>query len=203
MSLTPAGLSSAIAAIHAAMGDLEQSLNAADARLGDGDTGTMLARLFDGLAKTDISQSADMGAAFLALARAASLSTGSSLGTLVATALMTFGRETKGKAGLDAPTFSPLLAAALDAMISRGKASLGDKTVLDSIDAIARRLSETPTVAAAAAASESALETFRDRPNKVGRARMFGDATIGIDDPGMLAVAKIAGVLANHQIAGV
>ncbi|WP_234188240.1 DAK2 domain-containing protein [Shinella sp. NM-101] len=201
MSITPAGLSSAVVTVNGAMGEMEQALNAADARLGDGDTGTMLARLFAGLAKTDISQTADVGAAFSALARAAAVSTGSSLGTLVATALMTLGRETKGRVAVDADEFATLLAAALDAMMSRGKASLGDKTVLDSIDAIVRRVSEEPTLPAAADAAMSALETFRSRPNRVGRARMFGDATIGVDDPGMLAVAKIAEALAKDQTA--
>lgn len=203
MSMTPAGLSAAVAAVNGAMGEMEQALNAADAKLGDGDTGTMLARLFDGLAKTDLSQTADVGAAFSALARAAAISTGSSLGTLVATALMTLGRETRGKPAVDPVEVAPLLAAALDAMMSRGKASLGDKTVLDSIDAIVRGVSVEPTLPAAADAAMSALEAFRSRPNRVGRARMFGDATIGIDDPGMLAVAKIAEALAKNQTADV
>ena len=40
------------------------------------------------------------------------------------------------------------------------------------------------------AASET-LDAFRDRPNKLGRARMFGERTIGLDDPGMLAFSRL------------
>ena len=32
---------------------------------------------------------------------------------------------------------------------------------------------------------------FRDRPYRVGRARMFGDRSIGHDDPGMFASVKV------------
>jgi dihydroxyacetone kinase-like protein len=32
------------------------------------------------------------------------------------------------------------------------------------------------------------LDTFRGLPCKLGRARAYGDASIGVDDPGMLAL---------------
>ena len=35
------------------------------------------------------------------------------------------------------------------------------------------------------------LDAFRDRPNRVGRARMFADKTIGLDDPGMVALQRM------------
>lgn len=80
-----------------------------------------------------------------------------------------------------------------------GGASLGDKTVLDSLDAISAGLSAVSThdqarLVAAQAASD-ALDSFRNRPNRIGRARMFGDQTIGIDDPGMLAIARLTEAL--------
>ncbi len=202
MMVGKADLTFCVETAHEAMSGLEQVLNAADAKLGDGDTGTMLARLFAGLSKTDLSQAEDLGTAFRALARAAAISTGSSLGTLVATALMTFGRETKGQETVDAAAVPALLAKAMEAMMARGKAELGDKTILDSINAIIRRLNETPDIKAAAEAAEAVLDEFRTKPNRIGRARMFGDQTIGIDDPGMLAVTRLAKYLADKAKTG-
>lgn len=33
----------------------------------------------------------------------------------------------------------------------------------------------------------AALDDFRDKPCKIGRARIFAERTIGMDDPGMVA----------------
>ncbi|MBO9178287.1 MULTISPECIES: dihydroxyacetone kinase subunit L [unclassified Rhizobium] len=202
MMVDKSKLTACVDAFHRAMRDLEQVLNAADAKLGDGDTGTMLARLFAGLSQTDLSQASDISAAFNALARAAATSTGSSLGTLVATALLTFGKETKGHVAIEASAMPKLLDKAMEAMMARGKAEIGDKTILDSVDAIARRLAETPDLQTAADASEAALDEFRSKPNRIGRARMFGDQTIGVDDPGMLAVARLTRSLADELKSG-
>lgn len=174
-----------------AMTRSEQRLNEADARLGDGDTGSMLVRLADAVSKVDAAEAGDLGAAFALYARAAAGATGSSLGTLVATALLAMSRTTKGRQELDWQELSPLLEGALDAMMRRGGAALGDKTILDAIHAVAlatRGAGDAAAVRAAAnAATARALADFRDKPNRIGRARMFAERSVGQDDPGMLA----------------
>lgn len=199
MSITVSSIGWSVARTHEAMGQLEQALNDADAKLGDGDTGGMLARVIGKMAEVDLSQSDDVGASLIALAKAAMLATGSSLGTLMATGLMATGKEARGKPSIEVGELAGLVAAARDAMIARGGAALGDKTVLDSLDAIAAALQGATTNAdaasATAAAAADALNSFRDRPNRIGRARMFGDQTIGIDDPGMLAVKELSAAL--------
>src|SRR5690606_29605487 len=106
----------------------------------------------------------------------AASATGSSLGTLLATALLTIARETKGQAEIDPAALSDLVGKARDAMMARGGAKLGDKTVLDSMDAAAQALAgATNPAQAVAKAAEEALTAFRDKPNRIGRARMFGD----------------------------
>lgn len=201
MSITVSSVRWTVARANEAMGQLEQVLNEADAKLGDGDTGGMLARVIGRMAEVDLSQSADVGDSLIRLAKAAMLATGSSLGTLMATGLMTAGKEVRGKDAIAAGDLAGLVAAARDAMIARGGASLGDKTVLDSLDAIAAALQGVGTnveaATAAAKAASDALDNFRDRPNRIGRARMFGDQTIGINDPGMLAVKELTAALAK------
>ena len=39
--------------------------------------------------------------------------------------------------------------------------------------------------------ARKAIEDFRNQPNKIGRARMFAEKTIGLDDPGMVAVLRM------------
>lgn len=198
-TISTADIVGAVRAAHAAMATLEQVLNDADAKLGDGDTGGMLARVIGRMVEVDLSGATDPGTALTMLARAATLATGSSLGTLFATGLLTIGRRTKGQPTIAVAQLSEHIGKARDAMMARGGASLGDKTVLDSLDGIAYALegkSETASAAeATVAAADSALNAFRSRPNRIGRARMFGDQTIGHDDPGMLAVAQLAKVL--------
>ena len=201
MSVTVATIASAIARANDAMGGLEQVLNEADAKLGDGDTGGMLARVIGKMAETDLSGAAEPAAALSQLAKAASIATGSSLGTLFATGLLAVSRESRGRETIEPGELSALIAKARDAMIARGGASLGDKTVLDSLDAIARALegvgSTEEAASVAAGAAGAALDEFRGKPNRIGRARMFGDQTIGQDDPGMLAIKELSAALAR------
>ncbi|WP_127142996.1 DAK2 domain-containing protein [Pelagibacterium montanilacus] len=200
MGWTVSDIAGAVGRAHTEMGRLEQELNAADAKLGDGDTGGMLKRVLDRMAALDLSGVEDAGSALSQLARAAAAATGSSLGTLLATALLTMSRELKGQAEVDPSSLDGLLAGARDAMMARGKAELGDKTVLDSIEAVIVALRSHgggdvgPVVIGAA---RDALDQYRDRTNKRGRARMFGDATVGMDDPGMLAFKELVEAMAR------
>jgi len=70
-------------------------------------------------------------------------------------------------------------------------AKLGDKTVLDAIEAARAAIADLADPArqhaAALAAVDAALERFRGEANRIGRARMFGDRSRGLDDPGMVA----------------
>lgn len=210
--LTVAHIAAGIVRARARMATLEAELNEADARLGDGDTGGMLARVIDRMAEQplDVTKAGDakagdgaggddLATAFSLLARAAAAATGSSLGTLVATALLTMAKATRGTPELRWADFGPVLGQARDAMLARGGASLGDKTVVDAVDAVAQAVSgiDDPSTlrAAAMAAAGSALAEFRDRPCKVGRARMYAERSIGHDDPGMLAFARLVEAL--------
>jgi hypothetical protein len=49
----------------------------------------------------------------------------------------------------------------------------------------------------ARAAAGAALADFRDRPCRIGRARMFGDKSSGLDDPGMLAFVRLLDVISQ------
>ena len=178
----------------------EDDLNAADAKLGDGDTGVMLRRLFAKLSAAAPPDQQDIGAVFQALGAASASATGSSLGTLVTIAMLTLAKETRGSTDLPWSELGGLLAKVRDAMMSRGGATLGDKTVVDAIDAVAQSVAgvRDPDVLRAIAqdAARQSLEAFRGKPSRLGRARMFAEKSIGLDDPGMLAVTRLLDALA-------
>lgn len=192
MPITVQTLRDAVAHSHERIARLEDQLNAADAVLGDGDTGSMLARVIEKMAATDLSTTSDVGAAFNALARATMSATGSSLGTLLATALLTFAKSTKRRSEVPWSELSGLIDQAIEAMKARGGASLGDKTILDALHSIAQSLTgttdATTAVLAAEAGAREALEHFQPLPCKIGRARLFPEKSTGAHDPGMLAV---------------
>jgi len=184
-----------------AMDRLEQELNAADAKLGDGDTGSMLARVIAAMAAAEPQAAASVSDAFGRLARAGMSATGSSLGTLFASALLSLSKQTKGRE-IQWSDLSDLIAVARDGMMARGGAKLGDKTVLDALDAvvvaIAGRTDAGSVGAAACEALDRTLVEFRDRPCRMGRAKFFAGKSVGLDDPGMLACASLAKVLASE-----
>jgi dihydroxyacetone kinase-like protein len=200
MTLTAADLRAAAPRLVAAMEREFDALNSADGALGDGDLGVTLARGTRAVA--DLTLPDDLGQALLACAQAFTKTSGSSYGTLMATGLMAMAKALKGRTSVDPSEVSGLIAAARDAMQARGKADLGGKTVLDSLDAMAKAtegLTDAAAVAAAVAdAAAAAQVALRDRPATVGRARIFGERTIGMDDPGMIAMTHIAAALAGR-----
>jgi dihydroxyacetone kinase-like protein len=193
--LTVTQLKAAAQRIATAAKAASDELNTADGQLGDGDLGITVS---DGWREATIDMGnapVDIGLALLACSKAFQRVSPSSFGTLTATALMAAAKQTKGRAGIPWSEISSLVASARDAMMARGKGALGDKSVLDALDAVATAtagLDEPGSILAAAdRATDDALRAFRDRPAKLGRARMFGEKSIGLDDPGMLAFRRM------------
>ncbi len=179
-----------------------EKLNAADGALGDGDLGITLRRGMELVSETTDDMPEDLGKALLQCAQAFTKSSGSSYGTLMATGLMAMAKSLKGETAVDASQVSTLVAMARDAMQARGKAEIGGKTVLDSLDAVASatagKQDAIEVADAASSAVDDALNNFRQTQATIGRARMFGEKTIGMDDPGMLAMQTIIKALANR-----
>ena len=97
MGLTASDLRRGIERINARSADIERELNAADAKLGDGDTGVMLRRVFEKLAAAHTDVQRDLGDALRAYAKASAAATGSSLGTLITTALLSASKAVAGR----------------------------------------------------------------------------------------------------------
>ncbi len=203
MTLDIRALRAGIDRVGAAMERDFEMLNAADGALGDGDLGVTMTRGMRAISEQADDLPDDLGMALLRCAQAFTKSSGSSYGTLLATGIMAVAKDVKGETEIDPSRISSLVGLARDQMQARGKAELGGKTVLDSLDAVATATSgksETTELAdAAARAVEDALTEFRDKPATVGRARIFGQKSVGLDDPGMLAMTRIVQALADRE----
>ncbi len=172
-----------------------EELNTVDGALGDGDLGVTTVRGFRSVKAELPNLPEDVGMALMNCSQAFVKISGSTFGTLVAIGVMSAAKATRGRQQVPWQEAPALLAGAIAAISQRGKAALGDKTMLDSLEAVrvAWESVKEPRdlLPAASAALAGALEAFRGRPCIQGRARIFGEKTIGQNDPGMLAIKRI------------
>jgi dihydroxyacetone kinase-like protein len=195
MALTTPVLAAGLQRIADHMEKVADRLNELDGLLGDGDLGVTMVRGGREVVKALPTLPADLGPALMACAQAFTRVSGSSFGTLLATALLSAAKVTRGRTEVPWSELPALLRGAQEAMMARGKASLGDKTVLDTLDAAWRAAdgldAPGPMLTAAVAATDATLERMRGLPARVGRARIFADRSMGLDDPGQVAFREM------------
>ena len=117
---------------------------------------------------------------------------GASAGPLYATALMRGGSAVKDKNLLDAMSFSLFLNAGANGIKERGKAEIGDKTMLDvwipAADEMKKQASNgadlMSALECAVKKAENAMNGTKNLLAKKGRASKLGDRSIGHIDPG-------------------
>jgi phosphoenolpyruvate---glycerone phosphotransferase subunit DhaL len=199
MALTSRTLAHGIDRIAGEMEAAAADLNDLDARIGDGDLGVTMVRCARAVRDVLADLPDDVGMALMKCTQAITGTAGSSFATLLASAMMSAAKATRGKTEVPWSDIGALLGDAAEAIRTRGKASPGDKTVLDAVLAAAEaaRGKDTPALVlgATADAVDAALDRLRDQPNKVGRARILAEKSIGIDDPGMVAFRRMVKAL--------
>ena len=169
---------------------LEAELNALDARIGDGDTGSTLATGARSLlARVGHLPSADTAATLAAIGNALSSSMGGSSGVLLSIFFTAAGKAVEEGQGVPQG-----LASGLDRVMFYGGARPGDRTMIDALAPALSALMSGDLAAAAAAAAEGAQATASMPRAKAGRAAYIGAGQLaGVMDPGALAVARVFG----------
>ena len=204
MGLDRSALLGAIERLHEEMPTHFDTLNAADGKLGDGDLGITMTRGMAEITAVRDDLPEDLGLAMLKCSQAFTKSSGSSYGTLMALGMMAIAKQIRGQTAVEPSELTALVGVARDQIQTRGKAEIGGKTVLDSLEAIAKQTSGMTDLGdirtAAVEAVDEALAAFRDKPATMGRARMFGEKSIGLDDPGMLAMKFIVYAIAGRSV---
>lgn len=103
---------------------------------------------------------------------------------------------------LDAEGLKQMLGHALEELAALSKAKVGDKTMMDALipateAALACQGSADDIFAAAAKAALEGAEASRNFVSKFGRARSYGEATIGTPDAGAVSMSRFFAGLAE------
>ena len=205
----PIGGAEIEAALRRAAGrllELRDHLNHLDAEVGDGDSGLTAEKGARGLIGylDTTPPGADLGRWLAGAGMAYNRAAPSTMGALMATALMRAGKVVMGQSTLSAADLAAMLLAADQGLQERGKVKPGDKTIVDAVHPAAaafdaavqsgRSLAEAAQeMLAAARAGRDAAIALR---GQVGRANWVGERTEGKLDPGtVLFVSALEAVL--------
>ena len=181
-------------------------LTSLDQAMGDGDMGITMGKIGEALlAYLDANPIDDIGKYLFQLGTATNKAAPSTMGTLTAGALMSAGKVVRDRTALEPSDLAAMFQAADEGIQSRGKAKLGDKTIVDALHpasvtfsaAIAAGSSLHEAGAAAASMAAAGRDSVTPLRSKIGRASWVGERTEGIVDPGcamfVLALEAIAG----------
>jgi dihydroxyacetone kinase-like protein len=177
------------------------ALNTLDRDIGDGDHGENMDRGFQAVLPklADLPDSATPADVFKLLATTLISTVGGAAGPLYGTAFLKASTAVAGQAELDGDGIVTALTAARDGIVLRGKAALGDKTMIDAwtpaVDAAAAANAAGATTSeilarAADAAQAGAVATEPWVAHK-GRASYLGERAVGHRDPGAESTALL------------
>lgn len=172
-------------------------LTALDQAIGDGDHGANMKRGFEAV-RADIDQYATkpLPDALKAIGTKLVMTVGGASGPLYGTLFMALGKELQ--AGVDRAGFAQSFARAVDAVASRGKSQVGQKTMLDVLYPVQRALADGKSWAEIVAVADAAAEATVPIKAIKGRASFLGDRSIGHMDPGARSSALLVAAVANQ-----
>jgi dihydroxyacetone kinase-like protein len=184
-----------VGALKATISKLEgkkEELDRLDSPIGDGDHGRTMVNAFHNIAPFIESMGEDIGEFLGKVGKTLALSGGAAAGPLYGTAFMEAGRVVEGKSEVGLKEIAEMAKAFEEGVIRRGKANVGEKTMLDTIhpavESVEGSLSEgLPLKEALLNMKEAArkgMESTRDLISQRGRSSRLGERSIGHIDPG-------------------
>ncbi|MBD3779481.1 MAG: dihydroxyacetone kinase subunit L [Micrococcales bacterium] len=182
-----------------------------DRQIGDGDHGENLSRGFTAvLAKLDALEAppGDVGAVLKLVATTLMSTVGGAAGPLYGTAYLRAAKVT-GLPELDAHAVVAMLEAGLEGIVVRGKATTGEKTMVDAwtpaveaaVQAADAGASPAAVLAAAAEAARAGAVATIPLVATKGRASYLGERSAGHQDPGATSSALILEAAADTAAA--
>lgn len=163
-----------------------------DRAIGDGDHGENLHRGFTAvLGKLETAEPSSVGDVLKLVATTLMSTVGGAAGPLYGTAYLR-GAKVADAAELDAAGVAAVLAAGLEGIVARGKAEVGDKTMVDAWSPAAAAAKQSAdaggTAADALRAAADAARTGAESTDPLvahkGRASYLGERAVGHRDPG-------------------
>lgn len=207
MSVTPAQFPAIIDAIAISIADNAENVTELDQAIGDGDHVFNLQRGIEALqAKKAEIAALDWSAAWQLIGMTVMSAVGGASGSLYATLFISLAKQTRDQPE-DAAHFAAAFKQAVEAVKQRGKADVGEKTMLDvwiPVADVLQRSTESNAsldqiIADICKAAETGVESTRNMLATKGRASFLGDRSIGHIDAGaktaQLMIEAIVAVL--------
>ena len=173
-------------------------LREVDAQMGDGDLGLTMHKGYSALPDLirENAEPGDIGKTLMKSGMKMASVVPSTMGTLMSSGVMEGGKALKGKSEIGPAELSTYLTAFAAGIQKRGKCALGDRTILDAVDAGAKKAAaaveagaadlETVINAAVEGAAEG-VEATKEMTPKFGKAAVFAAKAIGTPDQGAVA----------------
>lgn len=164
-----------------------------DAAIGDADHGANMHRGFQAvMAKMPEVVDKDIGTIFKTVAMTLLSTVGGAGGPLYGTLFLQAGLKTIGKMELTLDDLIAMMDAAVQGVVMRGKAEVGDKTMIDALipalnalkNAAEQHLPISQAVQNAVAAAEQGMKATIPLVARKGRASYLGERSAGHQDPG-------------------
>ena len=179
----------------------EKYFSELDSVAGDADFGVSLAAGFRAvLDKWDTLDHSSISPFLMKVSMVITSNVGGVSGPIWGTGFMKAGITSKDKTSLTLADLAAMLRAAIEGMMARGGAQLGDKTLLDAVAPAADKLEEWSkkepqdflgAFQAATDAATDTIESTRGWMAKRGRQSFLGERSRGSLDPGIVAVATM------------
>ena len=179
-----------------------------DAAIGDADHGINMARGMSAVAAELPDQPADLAALFKRTGMKLVSTVGGASGPLYGTFFLRMGAAAGDATSLDGPGLAAALRAGCEGIKARGKAELGEKTMLDAMlpaldaldDALGAGQSPGEAMKTAAAAAATGREATIPMLATKGRASYLGERSIGHLDPGAASSTLLFETLAAAMV---
>jgi phosphoenolpyruvate---glycerone phosphotransferase subunit DhaL len=201
VTVTVDGLLGWVRGFAAAVHEHRDELTRLDSAIGDADHGSNMDRGMTAVvAALDAAAPATAGELFKQVGMTLVKTVGGASGPLYGTLFLRMGGAAGAVSELDGAAFGAALRAGLDGILARGKAELGDKTMVDAfgpaVDAYESTLdgpdgSLPAALAAASAAAAAGRDATTPMLARKGRASYLGERSVGHQDPGATSTALL------------
>lgn len=166
-----------------------------DRKLGDGDHGVTMSigwQAVNELLNNQLADETDCGKISSTVGMTFLNAVGSSVGPLYATGFMRSGKAVKGKSELNDTDLAEYWIAFVNGVKERGKAQVGDKTIIDTLepavkaleDSLAKSQDFASAFSDAVEAGEKGMKSTIGLVSKIGRSSRLGERSRGAQDPG-------------------
>lgn len=155
-----------------------------DRSIGDADHGNNMAKGFGFTKEALEADFDDYKTLFNKVATTLLSKVGGASGPLYGSFFMKFAASVKDVEELTRDELNQAFTAGVDGVKQRGKAEVGDKTMVDVLDPVAEALNAGKSFDEVVQIAEESMEKTKDIKAKKGRASYVGDRSIGHIDPG-------------------